>query len=151
PGRSRTANAGRPGFARRRRPGTVGGRSSIRRPLRARDADGGTPRAGSRLSRGPPRPTLLGRAPRPAPGLRRTTDPAVPRRPPRRTRPATGTRDRRGGRARPPPPVPEAGGPGPHGRPQDQQRTGPDAAREAPRQDAGHRRDRSRPARRGNG
>ena len=46
------------------------------------------------------------------------------------------------------PRLPEARGPRPHRRPQDQQRRRPGAAREADGQDAGHRRDRRRPARR---
>ena len=48
-----------------------------------------------------------------------------------------------------PPPLPQARGPRPHRRPQDQQRAGAGAADAASRQDPGHRRDRRRPARRG--
>ena len=44
--------------------------------------------------------------------------------------------------------VPQARGPQPHGRPQDQQRARAGRARAAARQDADHRRDRRRPARR---
>ena len=44
--------------------------------------------------------------------------------------------------------LPQARGPRPHRRPQDQQRARPGAADPAARQDAGHRRDRGRPARR---
>ncbi len=47
------------------------------------------------------------------------------------------------------PRVPQAGGPGPHRRPQDQQHPRPDPAGHAHGQEAHHRRDRRRPARRG--
>ena len=87
-----------------------------------------------RLGRGEGRCALPGRALRPAAGLRRAPDPAVPRRAPLR--------------ARRPPRLPEARGPRPHRRPQDQQRRRPGAARAADGQDAGDRRDRRRPARR---
>ena len=66
--------------------------------------------------------------------LRRAADAALPRR-----------AALRAGRA---PRLPEARGPRPHRRPQDQQRRRPGAAREADGQDADHRRDRRRPARR---
>ncbi len=72
--------------------------------------------------------------------------PCLPRRPPGR-----GARASRRSRARPPAPLPEARGPRPHGRPQDQQRPRPGAPHAAPRQAARHRRDRRRPARRGDG
>ena len=58
------------------------------------------------------------------------------------------TAARRLSRARRPPDLPQARGPQPHRRAQDQQRARPGAAGQADGQDADHRRDRRRPARR---
>ncbi len=80
---------------------------------------------------------LPGRARAPPRRLRRPADAALPRRPAQRAL-------RRHDPA-------QARGPLPHRRPQDQQRPRPGAAGQAHGQDARHRRDRRRPARRGHG
>ena len=115
-----------------------GGRAplrALRRPVRPRDADAGARRARGRVARGARRRGLPRGAGDAAARLRRPPDPALPRQ-------ATV----RGGR---PPDLPQARGPAPHRRAQDQQRARPDPARQAHGQAADHRRDRRRPARRG--
>ena len=139
--------------ARRRRPRPMGDGARLRRPLRARRRSSPpwsssrppmTPFATTRafwaelrdlLGRFAGRPTALyradstgrsGRAPRPRGSVGQPTAADASR----------------------PPPLPQARGRRPHRCPQDQQRARPGAPHPAPRQDAGHRRDRGRPARR---
>ena len=88
-----------------------------------------------------PRSGVQGRAGTPAARLRRPPD-AAGRGPPAGGRGQPGGGPRRA-------PVPQARGPVPHRRAQDQQLHRPGAARPAHGQDADHRRDRRRPARRG--
>ena len=141
-------DAGRPVPPRGGRPRPVGHRPRVRRPLRARDADGRAPPARVCVCRAPSRPALLGGAARAPRDLRGPPDAALPRGPPRGAGPGACTRRGHGRRhTLEPPAVPQARGRGPHGRPQDQQRARPGAAHAAARQDPGHRRDRRGPAR----
>ena len=108
----------------------------LRRAVRPRIPDGRAGRADRGLPAGPPRSGLPRRTRRPAGRLRRPPDPADPGRPVRRA----GRRLHRAAQAR---------GSRPHRVAQDQQRARPGAAGQAHGQDAGHRRDRRGPARRG--
>ncbi len=151
--RALRAHARPPRAARGGRGRALGEGARLRRAVRARDAGRRPGAARVGLRRHPPRPAVLGGARRPPGALRRPAHRALP------GGPARGGRDRRGpppGRRRGPPdhrdpqlpPVPQARGPRAHRRPQDQQRAGPGAAHPAAGQDAGHRGDRCRPARR---
>ena len=106
----------------------------LRRPLRAGDADPRARRARACVGRGARRRGLPRRARRPAARLRGPAHAALP-----------GSPYLRGGR---PPRVPQARGPPPHRRAQDQQRARPGATRQAHGEEADHRGDRRRPARR---
>ena len=64
--------------ARGRRRGSLGHGAGLRRPLRARDADGGARPARVGLRRPAPGPRLLGRPPRAARALRRPADADLP-------------------------------------------------------------------------
>ena len=120
------------------RPRRAGFLRPVRRPLRRRDADAADPRAGARLRGGQGRSRLPARA-RPAQhALRRPAEPALFRR-----APDAASRRRQN--------LLQARRAQPHRQPQDQQLPGPDPAGPAHGQDAHHRRDRRRPARRGRG
>ena len=164
--RARAARADRPNVPSRPTPvdpglleadptGRWGVDARLRRPLRARDVDGRARGPRARLRRDPPRPPLLGRVPRAARDLLRSSDADLPRRPSGRRddgdRPRAPRRRRRGVRAPAgdAPALPQARGPRPYRRPQDQQRARSGAAHATARQVPGHRRDRRRPARRG--
>ena len=120
-----------------RRPGGArwGPVRRLRRPVRRRDPDAGDRRAGGRVAGGARRRRVLGRGRGPAGQLRRPAVAALPR------APAVG-RGRRAG-------LPQARGPEPHRRAQDQQLHRPGGARAQDGQAAADRRDRRRPARRG--
>ena len=97
-------------------PGRWGHGARLRRPVRARDADGRARAARERLRRPPRRPRVLGRAPRAAGAVRRSAHADLPRGPPGRRRPGGGGAAGRRPRPRVPRPaaVPQARGPRPH-------------------------------------
>ena len=150
------ADPGPPRPARRRRRRALGDGARLRRPLRARDADGRARAARDGVRRAPPGPgrsgpscaSCSGRSPAARPrSTARTAWRAAVRDRGGRGSPARGADGRRAIPA--PAALPQARGPRPHRRPQDQQRARPGAAHPPARQDPGHRRDRRRPARRG--
>ena len=140
----------------------MGRRSGLWWPLRARNLDGRSAAAGIGVPADPAGPRLLGRAAATTDHLRGPPDPALSRRSSGRRRPRLRTQGcgqpkRHGGWTEPcgrhpagqPSAVSQAGGPRPHGSTQDQQRARPGAPDAAPWQDPRDRRDRRRPARRG--